>query len=158
MFTTVDINKGVKIMQETALNITDAEWEVMRTVWANESITSKEVIRILGDKKEWKPGTIKTLLARLVDKGALKTEQLERKYIYTAAVTEGESINTYTEDILSRVCNKQSGKVIINMIMDATLSKADIAAMKEILEEKETTAADEVPCECAAGQCECHLH
>ena len=109
MFTTVDINKGVKIMQETALNITDAEWEVMRTVWANESITSKEVIRILGDKKEWKPGTIKTLLARLVDKGALKTEQQERKYIYTAAVTEGESINTYTEDILSRVCNKQSG-------------------------------------------------
>lgn len=140
------------------IKITDAEWEVMRTVWANESITSKEVISILENKKQWKSATIKTLLGRLVDKGALKTEQEGRKFIYSAAVTEEESIDTYTEDVLSRVCNKQSRKVIGNMIADATLSKSDIAKLKDLLEEKETTAVDVVPCECAVGQCECHLH
>ncbi|EJU8176937.1 copper-responsive transcriptional repressor TcrY, partial [Enterococcus faecalis] len=57
------------------LHITDAEWEVMRVVWANGRVTSKEVISTLGEKMDWKQATTKTLLGRLVEKGALNTEQ-----------------------------------------------------------------------------------
>lgn len=145
-------------MIETSIKITDAEWEIMRTVWANPSITSKEVATILENKKQWKAATVKTLLGRLVEKGAIKTEQEGRKFIYSAVVTEEESIDNYTDDVLSRVCNKQAGKVIGNMIADASLSKSDIAELKRLLEEKERTAMDEVPCECVPGQCECYLH
>ncbi|MGK3859537.1 BlaI/MecI/CopY family transcriptional regulator, partial [Enterococcus faecium] len=35
-------------------HITDAEWEVMRVVWANGRVTSKEVIFTLGEKMDWK--------------------------------------------------------------------------------------------------------
>ena len=141
-----------------SIKITDAEWEVMRVAWANESVTSREITAILENKKQWKAATIKTLIGRLVDKGALQTIKEGNKFIYSAAVTEEESMDLYTDDVLSRVCNKQSGHVISNMIAEATLSKVDIDMLKKLLEEKENTALDEVPCECAPGQCECHLH
>lgn len=31
-------------------HITDAEWEVMRVVWANDRVTSKKVISVLQEK------------------------------------------------------------------------------------------------------------
>ncbi|WP_035019440.1 CopY/TcrY family copper transport repressor [Carnobacterium sp. AT7] len=145
-------------MTTISIKITDAEWEIMRVAWANESVTSREITAILENKKQWKAATIKTLIGRLVDKGALQTIKEGNKFIYSAAVTEEESMDLYTDDVLSRVCNKQSGHVISNMIAEATLSKVDIDMLKKLLEEKENTALDEVPCECAPGQCECHLH
>ena len=65
---------------------------------------------------------------------------------------------TFTDDILSRVCNKRSGNVIGDIVERTELSKSDIAMLKELLNEKEITALDEVPCGCIKGQCDCHLH
>lgn len=81
-------------MTENPLRIRDAEWEVMRTVWAHEGITSKDVVTVLEKKTGWKAATIKIL------------------------------------DVLSRVCNKQSGKMISNMIAYTSLSKVEIAELK----------------------------
>ncbi len=39
--------------------ITDAEWEVMRVVWANDRVTSKKVISVLQEKMDWTQSTIK---------------------------------------------------------------------------------------------------
>lgn len=130
----------------------------MRVVWANKYVTSREIRDVLEVEKDWKSATIKTLLGRLVDKGALRTEKDGRRFIYSAVVTEQESMATFIDDVLSRVCNKQSGNVIGDIVERTELSKSDIAMLKELLNEKEITALDEVPCGCIKGQCDCHLH
>ena len=76
------------MLETTPLNITDAEWEVMRVVWANKYVTSRKIRDVLEVEKDWKSATIKTLLGRLVDKGALRTEKDGRRFIYSAVVTE----------------------------------------------------------------------
>lgn len=141
----------------TPITISEAEWEIMRVVWANEAVTSREVIDILEDKMAWKESTIKTLLGRLVEKEALKTTKEGRKFIYTAKISETDSVKNYSDDILSRVCNKQNGKVARNIIEDAELSQADIAELIRLLQEKTVTAPEEVVCECVVGQCDCHI-
>ena len=50
------------------LEITPAEWQIMRVVWSLRQTTSSQIIEILQKKVDWKPATIKTLLRRLVDK------------------------------------------------------------------------------------------
>ena len=140
------------------LHITDAEWEVMRVVWANTHVTSKEVISILEGKMNWKQATIKTLLGRLVDKGALDTEQEGRKYIYTAAIDENNAVRSYTNDIFNRICRKNIGNVVESIIEEQVLSFDDIERLEELLEKKKAFAVEEVDCQCVAGQCDCHLH
>ena len=140
------------------LHITDAEWEVMRVVWANTQVTSKEVISTLQEKLDWKQATTKTLLGRLVEKGALNTEQEGRKYIYSANIEEKEAIRSFTNHIFDRICRKKVGNVIESIIKDHTLSFDDIQRLEEILELKKAFAVEEVDCQCAEGQCYCHLH
>ena len=140
------------------LHITEAEWEVMRVVWANTQVTSKEVISTLEEKLDWKQATTKTLLGRLVEKGALNTEQEGRKYIYSANIEEKEAIRSFTNHIFDRICRKKVGNVIESIIKDHTLSFDDIQRLEEILEMKKAFAVEEVDCQCAEGQCYCHLH
>jgi len=64
------------------INISEAEWEVMRVVWSNNQVTSKLVIEILKEKKSWSVSTIKTLLSRLVEKDMLQTEKIGNKFLY----------------------------------------------------------------------------
>ena len=140
------------------IKITDAEWEVMRVVWAHGSVTSREIIEILESKMQWKAPTIKTLIGRLVEKGALNTEQEDRKYIYSANIEEKEAVRSFTNDIFDRICRKNVGNVIESIIKDHTLSFDDIQRLEEILEMKKAFAVEEVDCQCAEGQCDCHLH
>ena len=140
------------------IKITDAEWEVMRGVWARGSVTSREIIEILESKMQWKAPTIKTLLGRLVEKGALNTEQEGRKYIYSANIEEKEAVRSFTNDIFDRICRKNVGNVIESIIKDHILSFDDIQRLEEILEMKKAFAVEEVDCQCTEGQCDCHLH
>ena len=139
-------------------HITDAEWEVMRVVWANDRVTSKKVISVLQEKMDWTQSTIKTILGRLVGKGVLNTEHEGRKFIYTANIEETEAVRDYAEDIFNRICNKKVGNVIGSIIEDYVLSFDDIDRLEKILEMKKSFAVEEVDCNCPEGQCECHLH
>ncbi|MGH2335515.1 BlaI/MecI/CopY family transcriptional regulator, partial [Enterococcus faecalis] len=74
--------------------ITDAEWEVMRVIWAQGKSTSREVQPLLNEKKECKSTTVKTLLSRLTDKVLVVTEKAGNKYIYYPLVEERQSVET----------------------------------------------------------------
>ena len=138
--------------------ITDAEWEVMRVVWANDRVTSKKIISVLKEKMDWTPSTIKTILGRLVEKGVLNTEPEGRKFIYTANIEEKEAVRDCVEDIFNRICNKKVGKVIGSITEDHVLNFDDIDRLEKILEMKKSFAVEEVDCNCPEGQCKCHLH
>ncbi len=144
-------------MQKTILApISTAEWEVMRVVWANGSVTSRDVIDVLMDKMDWTESTIKTLIGRLVEKEALTTVKDGRRFIYSANITEKDTVNDYSADILDRVCDKKNGLVIQHLIQDATLSLSDIENIVSLLEEKAKSAPEVIPCNCSPGQCDCH--
>ena len=160
LFTSVDNEEERRIMSTIEFNtfITDAEWEVMRVVWANDRVTSKKIISVLKEKMDWTPSTIKTILGRLVEKGVLNTEKEGRKFIYTANIEETEAVRDYAEEIFNRICNKKVGNVIGSIIEDHVLSFDDIDRLEKILEMKKSVAVEEVDCNCPEGQCKCHLH
>lgn len=138
--------------------ITDSEWEVMRVVWAQKHVTSKEIIEVLEKKMSWKPATTKTFIGRLVKKGMLSTEAEGKKFIYSANVVEGDVIRETLHDLLDHICDRDVGNTIGTMITQATLSVQDIENLKKILEMKESEAVEDIPCTCTPGQCRCHDH
>ncbi|CAM4145606.1 CopY/TcrY family copper transport repressor [Lederbergia lenta] len=143
---------------EIDLKITDSEWEVMRVVWAQERVTSKEIIQVLQQKKEWKPATTKTFIGRLVNKGVLETETEGRKYIYSSKVSEAEIIKSSLNEYFSNICSRDVGNTIAYLLSNATLSFKDIDKLEKVLEEKKIDAVEEVACNCVPGQCKCKDH
>lgn len=140
---------------EINLRITDSEWEVMRVVWAQEKVTSREIIQVLQQKKDWKPATTKTFIGRLVNKDILETETEGRKFIYSSKISEEEVVKSSLNEYFSNICSRDVGNTIAYLLSNSTLSFMDIDKLEKILEEKKKDAVEEVPCNCVPGQCKC---
>ncbi|MHC5374633.1 CopY/TcrY family copper transport repressor [Enterococcus sp. LJL120] len=138
------------------IKISDSEWEVMRVIWTLGQASAQEIIGVLGDSKDWKPATIKTLLGRLVKKEVVWTEQVGKKFIYHPAVSESATVRSATENLFSHICAKRIGQTLSELVDQAELTQADIDQLKELLEQK--VAKETIACNCIPGQCECSHH
>lgn len=136
-------------------SVTDAEWEIMRVVWAKEETTSNEIIDILEGKTDWKPSTVKTLLSRLVSKGYLETRKEGKQFIYQPIVKEEVAIKEARNELFDKICHRKIGSILIDTVLDKELSLSDIETLEKILAEKKATAPERVACNCLPGQCNC---
>ena len=136
---------------EEKTDITPAEWQVMRIIWTLGHSTSSQIIDILQQKVDWKPATIKTLLRRLVEKGALKTTKQGRAFIYTPLIKEQITMNEAADHLFSSICEMHLGSTLDHVIESATLSKNDIKRLQDLLSKKIQNAPEKVECNCVPG-------
>jgi BlaI family penicillinase repressor len=115
--------------------ISDAEWQVMKVIWAKAPVTANEVIRELEAETQWKPKTIKTLLGRLVKKNAVSYKTENRTYIYYPTVTEEECIKLETQSFVKRVYDGSINLLLTSFIKEQKLTREEIEELKQILDE-----------------------
>lgn len=118
--------------------ISEAEWQIMKIIWNKPNITSREIIELLYDNTEWKPNTVKTLLSRLVKKGAVgftKDKQDKRLYYYYPAIGEEECIIYESKSFLHRVYDGSVSSMMASFIKHNKLSQKDIDELKQILDD-----------------------
>lgn len=137
------------------MNISKAEWEIMRIVWANEVVTSSQIITILEEKIGWSKSTVKTLISRLVEKGFLDVEKEKNKYIYRASECEDKIIFRVLKEDLLLICNKKIPSLITGLIEENEFNRKQIKTLISLLEKKMLTALDDIICNCSVGQCKC---
>ncbi len=116
--------------------ISESEWLVMRVLWSKSPLAAQDVFERLQGKTKWKPKTAKTLIDRLVKKGAVKYEKEGRRYMYYPAVGREECIATERQSFLRRVYGGITKPMLAAFLEDADLSADDISELKEILEQK----------------------
>ena len=139
-------------LQEKESTISDSEWEIMRIIWTIEPVSSTKIIQELQAKKDWSESTIKTLLRRLVNKNLLNTTKEGRHFVYSAKVNQAQVMTEAAQELLDRMCNMHKGEVILQLLADSPISKSDLAKMKQVIDQKEKTAPEMVPCNCLPGK------
>jgi BlaI family penicillinase repressor len=88
---------------KTIPRISEAEWEVMKVVWKKSPCLAHEIVQSLSTRTKWSPATIKTLLNRLLGKGALRFVKSGNSYLYSPAFTEEELRTAESDSFLDRV-------------------------------------------------------
>lgn len=116
--------------------ISESEWLVMRVLWSRNPLAANEVVEELDGKTKWKPKTVKTLIDRLIKKGAVKFKKDGRRYMYYPAVSQRECIATERRSFVSRVYGGITKPMLAAFLEDADLSAQDISELKQILEQK----------------------
>ena len=119
------------------IRITEAEWEVMAVVWGKQPVAATEVVEVLEHRKQWTLATVRTLLRRLVNKGALQQEAEGKRYVYTALISLSECARQESDSFFDRVLGRAPSEAILHMVKKADLSREDIQELRRILREKE---------------------
>ncbi|MCP4451214.1 MAG: BlaI/MecI/CopY family transcriptional regulator [Planctomycetes bacterium] len=116
--------------------ISDAEWEIMKLLWASHPQTANALVEALEGAQHWKPKTIKTLINRLLTKGAIGFKKTGRQYQYYPLVAEQTCIQSESQSFLKRVFNGAAKPMLAAMIENDTLSLEDIDELKQILKKR----------------------
>jgi len=118
-------------------NISEAEWHVMRVLWARAPRTAAEVVDAVAEAQCWHPRTVKTLLSRLVRKGAVRYEAQGRGYLYAPAVSEAACVRAESESFVERVFGGALSPMLAQFIEHTPLRPEEIEELKRLLEQKE---------------------
>jgi BlaI family penicillinase repressor len=116
--------------------ISNAEWLVMKVVWAKSSATAAEVVEALEGQTAWKPKTIMTLINRLAKKGALRFEKEGRAYRYFPVIGEAESVKAESRSFVERVYGGALSPMLASFLEEAELSQEEIDDLKRLLDRR----------------------
>lgn len=119
------------------IKISDAEWEVMEAVWPHTSITAAEIIAQLSPKRSWSEATVKTMLNRLIKKGALKHRSEGRRYRYSAKVSREQAVHQQTDRFLDRVYQGDASPLLSFFVKKQKLNEHELDALRRLLEEQD---------------------
>ena len=120
-----------------SIRMTNAEWEVMTVVWQHTPVPATLVVERLHESKSWSLATVRTLLRRLVNKGALAQQIEGKRYIYTPRVSMENCVHRESESFWDRVLGRAPSAALLHLVKRADLSKDDIQELRRILREKE---------------------
>ncbi|ORO53011.1 uracil phosphoribosyltransferase [Streptococcus oralis subsp. oralis] len=130
------------------MQISDAEWQVMKIIWMQGEQTSSDLIRVLAERFDWSKSTIQTLLARLVEKECLTRKKEGKSFVYSALLTLDQSRDLLIKDIKDKVCSRRIKNLLADLIMECDFTLADLEDLEVVISEKKVSAVTEVRCNC----------
>jgi predicted transcriptional regulator len=115
----------------------DAEFDIMRVVWANEPpITTNIIMRQLGDEREWKAQTIISLMLRLVERGFLRTEKNGKERAYFPLVGREDYLRFETGGFMERFHGNSFASLVATLYDGDKINADDLDLLAKWLKEK----------------------
>lgn len=118
-----------------AERISEAEHAVMEVLWEEQPLTAAEVAERAGPKRGWSVHTVKTLLSRLLAKGAISHEPEGRRFLYRPAIERDLYVGRESEKLVDRLFGGRVTPLIAQLAERRTLSPEDIAELEALLKE-----------------------
>lgn len=117
------------------MQISDAEAVVMQVLWERHPLAAEEVVDALAVAQQWREPTIKTLLNRLLKKGAITAERDGRRYLYTPVLEREAWLGQQSTGLVDRLFGGQLAPLVAHFSEQRSLSAEDIAELRRLLEE-----------------------
>ena len=106
--------------------INDSELPIMKVLWHRDGIALPEILAQLNGNKS----TLKTLLGHLVNRGAVRVEEItQRSFRYFAAVSEAEYIAGQRRHFLQKVFDGSAEKMLLNFVREENISPEDLQGL-----------------------------
>ena len=119
-------------MQALAERISDSELEVMKVLWeAGDALPVTEIRTALQARRGWEATTVKTLVGRLVAKGALAQEK-RNVYYYRPLIGREEYSDWAAQDLVDRLFKGSARGLVAALVRSDGLSAEDIDELREL--------------------------
>ena len=117
------------------MQISEAESVVMDVLWRRHPLGAEDVVAELADSRHWQEATIKTLLNRLLNKGAIAAQREGRRYLYSPLLKREAWVLEESRGLLDRLFDGRVAPLVAHFSQQRKLSRKDIAELRKLLEE-----------------------
>jgi len=117
-------------------DISESEWAVMEVLWESSPQTAAEVTKALRPTTKWADNTVRTLLTRLVEKGALKPSENETgTRTFSPAIAREACVKAESASFLRRFFGGAAKPMFVHFARNAKLTQDEVKELKRLLDQ-----------------------
>lgn len=115
--------------------ISEAEIDIMAVLWAEAPLSASDIASRAPARRAWSATTVKTMLSRLVDKGALATEAQGRRFLYRPLIERDRLAGAQAGRLVDRLFGGRVSPLVAHLAERRDLEPEDLAALEELIKE-----------------------
>lgn len=115
--------------------ISESESKVMQVLWEEHPLSAEQIFEALGKTETWQLPTVKTLIGRLVRKGALSATAEGRRFLYHPILSHHDYVSTESRSLLDRLFKGRIAPFVSHFAEHRKLTKRDVAELRRLLDE-----------------------
>jgi len=133
-------SKKVKQQKEdkSAVELTEAEWEIMKVVWEKEPCAAGTVQEALVGSRNRAYSTVKTTMDRMVEKGFLQIEKIRNLQLFKSCISEVDARRGEFRRMLKRAFDGALTPMMQFLVEHEGLSKEEANHLRALVEKQNT--------------------
>ena len=128
-------------MPESSVELTEAEWAIIKAIWKSEPTTAPAVQEALFKQTGWPYSTVRTLMDRMTVKGLLKATKKGKSTSFTSAVTRAQAQRSELLYALKHAFNGALTPMVQCLLESQKLSDAEITELETLIRERKRRKA-----------------
>jgi predicted transcriptional regulator len=120
-------------MSRATRKISDAEQQLMELLWDEAPLGAAEIAERVPAERQWSLNTVKTMLSRLVAKGALAAEADGRRYLYRPLITREIVASRQASGLVDRLFGGRVSPLVAQLAEERSLSKEDLDELEALV-------------------------
>jgi BlaI family transcriptional regulator, penicillinase repressor len=121
------------MVKKQILKPTDAELEILQTLWAVGPATVKTINEKLNEKKEVGYTTTLKILQIMNEKNLVVRDENERSHVYKAAFSEDHIQKALVDKLLESAFSGSATKLVLQALGNAQTSKEELKQIRNFL-------------------------
>jgi predicted transcriptional regulator len=113
--------------------ISDAESRIMEALWRKAPLSADQIIEKVGPANDWAPGTVKTLITRLLKKKAIAGAREEDAYCYRPLIQRSQWVQSESQGLLDRLFKGEVTPLVAHFAEHRQLTAKDIKQLKALI-------------------------
>jgi predicted transcriptional regulator len=122
--------------------ITAAESQVMAVVWDRGGAGAEEILAAVGPANDWGEATVRTLIRRLIGKGALRSERRRGAVVYAPLVSREAWMTAEGQGLLDRLFGGKLAPLVAHFAKERALDPEDLKRLKRLVAELDADEED----------------
>lgn len=120
------------------MKLNNSEWTVMSAIWQRSPASARDVLEQVEEETGWAYSTAKTVLVRLVEKGALRVRMRANTSLYEPLITRQHARKSAVHSLLDKAFDGAFGPLLQHLISEERLTPQDRAKLTEMLNRADT--------------------
>src|SRR4051812_13807431 len=113
--------------------ISGAESQIMEALWTRGPLGPDGIVAEVGEANGWAPGTVKTLITRLLRKGAIAGAKEAGAYVYRRLLERANYVQAESQSLVDRLFGGEVAPLVAHFAEHRALSPRDIAHLKDLI-------------------------
>lgn len=120
-------------MTGETIRLSDGELELMAVLWKRAPLAASDIMALAPRDRDWSATTVKTMLARLVEKGALAAEADGRRYLYRPVIARDAVAVEQAGRLIDRLFGGKLSPLVAQLAAERDLSDDDLAELEALV-------------------------